>query len=40
MAERKGLEGTMRDAVEVYCPVISRNYGWGVTKTKKCLRLV
>jgi len=31
----RGMEGTIRDVVEVYCTVISRNYGSGTEEDNK-----
>jgi len=37
---RKGMEGTIRDVVELYCTVISRNCGRGTEEGHEVSRLV
>jgi len=36
----KGLEEKMRDVIEVFCTVISRNYGRGTEEEHEVSRLV
>jgi len=40
LADRKGMERTMGDVVEVYCTVISRNYVRGTEENHEVSWLV